>query len=144
MRRDAYEHLQKLSNTFFNNTKVGQIMGRITNDLFDVTEFAHHFPEEFFIAAVKGIAAFIILSLINLPLTLAIFAVIPIMLLVCIRINRRMRRSIQKAASADWRAKRQNRRQSARTKGCKSVYPAKTTETGRFEEDNQNFLKHKA
>ena len=53
MRRDAYAHLQKLSNTYFNNTKVGQIMGRITNDLFDVTEFAHHCPEEFFIAILK-------------------------------------------------------------------------------------------
>ena len=48
MRRDAYAHLQQLSNTYFNNTKVGQIMGRITNDLFEVTEFAHHCPEEFF------------------------------------------------------------------------------------------------
>ena len=48
MRRDAYNHLQKLSNTYYNNTKVGQIMGRITNDLFDVTDFAHHCPEEFF------------------------------------------------------------------------------------------------
>ena len=47
MRRDAYGHLQQLSNTYYNNTKVGQIMGRITNDLFDVTEFAHHCPEEF-------------------------------------------------------------------------------------------------
>ena len=46
MRKDAYAHLQKLSNTYYNNTKVGQIMGRITNDLFDVTEFAHHCPEE--------------------------------------------------------------------------------------------------
>ena len=47
MRRDAYAHLLELSNTYYNNTKVGQIMGRITNDLFDVTEFAHHCPEEF-------------------------------------------------------------------------------------------------
>ena len=46
MRRDAYAHLQKLSDTYYNNTKVGQIMGRITNDLFDVTEFAHHCPEK--------------------------------------------------------------------------------------------------
>ena len=53
MRRDAYAHLQKLSNTYFNNTKVGQIMSRITSDLFDVTEFAHHCPEEFFIAFLK-------------------------------------------------------------------------------------------
>ena len=42
MRRDAFAHLQRLSHTYYSNTKVGQIMGRITNDLFDVTEFAHH------------------------------------------------------------------------------------------------------
>ena len=66
MRKDAYAHLQKLSDTYYNNTKVGQIMGRITNDLFDVTEFAHHCPEEFFIAAIKGIAGFAILAMINL------------------------------------------------------------------------------
>ena len=50
MREDAFAHLQKLSDNYFNNTKVGQIMSRITSDLFDVTEFAHHCPEEFFIA----------------------------------------------------------------------------------------------
>lgn len=54
MRRDAYAHLQQLSNTYYNNTKVGQIMGRITNDLFDVTEFAHHCPEEFLSPASRG------------------------------------------------------------------------------------------
>ena len=72
MRRDAYAHLQLLSNTYFNNTKVGQIMGRITNDLFDVTEFAHHCPEEFFIAAIKIVISFVILAQICLPLTLMI------------------------------------------------------------------------
>ena len=61
MRRDAFAHLQRLSHTYYSNTKVGQIMGRITNDLFDVTEFAHHCPEEFFIAAIKIVASFIIL-----------------------------------------------------------------------------------
>ena len=53
MRRDLFEHLQKLSFSYYSNTKVGQIMARITSDLFDVTEFAHHCPEEFFIAALK-------------------------------------------------------------------------------------------
>ncbi len=91
MRRDAYGHLQKLSNTYYNNTKVGQIMGRITNDLFDVTEFAHHCPEEFFIAGIKGAASFIILCTINVPLTLLIFCVIPVMVVVCSRINFRLR-----------------------------------------------------
>ena len=62
MRRDAYAHLQSLSDTYYSNTKVGQIMGRITNDLFDVTEFSHHCPEEFFIAGIKAVFSFVILS----------------------------------------------------------------------------------
>ncbi|MGI6279778.1 MAG: ABC transporter ATP-binding protein [Acutalibacteraceae bacterium] len=95
MRRDAYAHLHKLSNTYFNNTKVGQIMGRITNDLFDVTEFAHHCPEEFFIAGIKGIVSFIILININIPLTLIIFAIIPIMLLICGKLNKRMKETFR-------------------------------------------------
>lgn len=91
MRRDAYAHLQKLSNTYFNNTKVGQIMGRITNDLFDVTEFAHHCPEEFFIAGLKIVISFIILANINLALTIMIFIFVPIMTVVCRILNKRMR-----------------------------------------------------
>lgn len=91
MRRDAYNHLQQLSNTYYSNTKVGQIMGRITNDLFDVTEFAHHCPEEFFIAGVKLVIAFIILARINVLLTLIIFLIMPVMIVVCMRLNFRMR-----------------------------------------------------
>ncbi len=96
MRRDAYAHLQKLSNTYYNNTKVGQIMGRITNDLFDVTEFSHHCPEEFFIAAVKAVISFFILASVNLVLTLTIFAIVPVMAFVCIKLNRRSRRAFAK------------------------------------------------
>ncbi len=91
MRRDAYRHLHQLSNTYYNNTKVGQIMGRITNDLFDVTEFAHHCPEEFFIAGVKLLISFIILARINVLLTLIMFVIIPIMIFVCMKLNFRMR-----------------------------------------------------
>lgn len=96
MRRDAYGHLQQLSNTYYNNTKVGQIMGRITNDLFDVTEFAHHCPEEFFIAGIKSIAAFIILATVNVPLTLLVFLIVPVMAFVCIKLNRRNRKAFAK------------------------------------------------
>ena len=81
MRRDAYSHLHKLSDTYFNNTKIGQIMGRITNDLFDVTEFSHHCPEEFLIAFVKGIVSFAILLNINILLTVIIFIIIPVVLI---------------------------------------------------------------
>ena len=79
MRKDLFGHLQKLPYSYYDNTKVGTIMSRITSDLFDVTEFAHHCPEEFFIAGIKIIVSFTILSFINFPLTLLLFAVIPVM-----------------------------------------------------------------
>ncbi|MGN0403309.1 MAG: ABC transporter ATP-binding protein [Acetatifactor sp.] len=91
MRRDAYAHLQQLSDTYYSNTKVGQIMSRITSDLFDVTEFAHHCPEEFFIAGIKGVVSFIILCSIHVPLTLIIFLIIPFMIVICGKINFKVR-----------------------------------------------------
>ena len=96
MRRDAFAHLQRLSHTYYSNTKVGQIMGRITNDLFDVTEFAHHCPEEFFIAAIKIIASFIILCGASVPLTLVVFACVPLMMVVSVRLNLRLRAAFRK------------------------------------------------
>ncbi len=96
MRRDAYAHLQKLSDTYYNNTKVGQIMGRITNDLFDVTEFSHHCPEEFFIAGIKAVISFIILAQISLGLTLIIFTVVPVMAVTCTIINLRLREAFRR------------------------------------------------
>ena len=91
MRSDLFGHLQRLSFSYYDETKVGTLMSRITNDLFEVTEFAHHCPEEFFIAGVKIIASFVILSRVNLWLTLIVFAVIPIMLIVCMPFSRRMK-----------------------------------------------------
>ena len=81
MRRDLFAHLQRLSNSYFDRTKVGQIMSRMTSDLFDITEFTHHFPEEVFIATIKIVGSFIILAGINIPLTLIIFALLPLMML---------------------------------------------------------------
>ena len=91
MRRDAFDHLLKLDHTYYNNTKVGTIMGRITNDLFDVTEFAHHCPEEFFIAGIKIAASFIILCQASVPLTLVVFACVPLMGVVSVKLNRKLR-----------------------------------------------------
>ncbi len=96
MRRDAYAHLMQLSNTYFNNTKVGQIMSRITSDLFDVTEFAHHCPEEFFMAFLKIVVSFVILLGVSWPLTLLLFAVVPIMAYVSVKLNRRNRKAFAK------------------------------------------------
>ena len=96
MRKDAFDHIQKLSDSYFNNTKVGKIMSRITNDLFDVTEFAHHCPEEFFIAGVKIVISFILLSRINLALTTIIFIFIPLMVIFSMDQNRKMKRAFKK------------------------------------------------
>ncbi|MDY2734543.1 ABC transporter ATP-binding protein [Intestinibacter sp.] len=96
MRKDAFDHIQKLSDSYFNNTKVGQIMSRITNDLFDVTEFAHHCPEEFFIAGVKIVISFILLSRINIALTTIIFIFIPLMIVFSMDQNRKMKRAFKK------------------------------------------------
>lgn len=96
MRKDAFDHIQKLSDSYFNNTKVGQIMSRITNDLFDVTEFAHHCPEEFFIAGVKIVISFILLSRINIALTTIIFIFIPLMVVFSMDQNIKMKRAFKK------------------------------------------------
>ena len=96
MLRDAFAHLQRLSHTYYSNTKVGQIMGRITNDLFDVTEFAHHCPEEFFIAGIKIVASFVILCGASVPLTLVVFACVPLMMVVSVRLNLRLRAAFRK------------------------------------------------
>ena len=91
MRRDAFDHLLLLDHTYYNNTKVGTIMGRITNDLFDVTEFAHHCPEEFFIAAIKIAVSFVILCQSSVALTLILFACVPLMAVVSTGINLKVR-----------------------------------------------------
>ncbi len=139
MRRDAYRHLQRLSDTYYNNTKVGQIMGRITNDLFDVTEFAHHCPEEFFIAGIKTVIAFIILATISLPLTLIIFLCIPLMLAVCMILNFRMRAAFRRQRNQIGEL---NARIEDSLLGHKVVkaFTNEEVETGKFEKDNSVFL----
>ncbi|MDP4133815.1 MAG: ABC transporter ATP-binding protein [Bacillota bacterium] len=91
MRTDLFSHLQELSFSYFSNMKVGQIMARITSDLFEITEFDHHGPEELFIASIKIIASFIILAGMNIYLTIIMFASIPIMVVVSVYFNRKMR-----------------------------------------------------
>lgn len=96
MRSDLFKHIQKMSMNFFNNTKVGQLMSRITSDLSDITEFAHHGPEEIFIATINISVAFIILSRMNLNLTLTIFAFLPFMLYFSRKLHRLMREGFKR------------------------------------------------
>lgn len=139
MRRDAYNHLQKLSNTYYSNTKVGQIMGRITNDLFDVTEFAHHCPEEFFIAIIKTVISFVILARINFLLTVIIFIFVPIMIGVCMTLNFRMRGAFRKQRNQIGEL---NARIEDSLLGQKVVkaFTNEEMENRKFERDNGQFL----
>ncbi len=91
MRNDLFSHLQTLSYAYFSDTKIGQIMSRITSDLFDVTEFAHHCPETLFILSMKVIVSFVILAGINPLLTIIIFMILPLMLFFTMRFRGRMR-----------------------------------------------------
>ncbi|MCI5605050.1 MAG: ABC transporter ATP-binding protein/permease [Clostridia bacterium] len=95
MRRDLFAHLQKLSYSYYSEHKVGQIMARITSDLFDITEFAHHCPEEFFICGLKITVSFIILCGVNIPLTIIIFATLPVIICLVKFFNVRMRRAFK-------------------------------------------------
>ncbi len=96
MRRDMFDHLQKLSFSYYDNAKVGQIMSRMTNDLFDITEFSHHCPEEFFIAGIKIVGSFVILGRINMLLTVLIFMLLPLMLISAVIFRRRMKLAFKK------------------------------------------------
>mgnify|MGYP003314260526 FL=1 len=90
MRKDFFGHLQKLPFSFYDDAKVGTLMSRITSDLFDVTEFAHHCPEEFFIAGIKIVASFSILAFMNVPLTRIMFAVLPFMVVILAKYNHKI------------------------------------------------------
>lgn len=80
MRRELFRHLQKLPFSFFDENKTGVIMSRMINDLFEVSELAHHGPENLFLSLIILIGAFIMLAQISLPLTLITFAVLPFMI----------------------------------------------------------------
>lgn len=142
MREDAFAHLQKLSDNYFNNTKVGQIMSRITSDLFDVTEFAHHCPEEFFIAFLKALVSFLILARINLGLTVIIYALIPVMAISCSYFNLQVKKAFKKQRDHIGEL---NARIEDSLLGNKVVraFANEEVEIGKFNKDNQTFLKIK-
>ena len=142
MRDDAFRHLQKLSDNYFNNTKIGQIMARITSDLFDVTEFAHHCPEEFFIAFLKGVVSFIILARVNVLLTVIIFVLIPVMAISCTYFNLQVRKAFKRQRNHIGEL---NARIEDSLLGNKVVraFANEKVEIDKFDRDNQEFLRIK-
>lgn len=95
MRNEIFEHYQKLSFTFFDNQKVGQLLSRITSDLFDISELLHHGPEDVTISLIKFIGSFLILVNINGTLTVTTFAFIPVIAVYAFLLNRRMKHAFK-------------------------------------------------
>ena len=95
MRAEIFGHYQKLSFTFYDEQKVGQLMSRITSDLFDITELLHHGPENIVISIIKIIGAFVIMMGISPRLTLAAFALVPFMLVYAYIFNRKMKKAFR-------------------------------------------------
>ena len=142
MRSEIFDHYQKLSFSFYDEQKVGSLMSRVTSDLFDITELLHHGPENLAISAIKIIGAFIILSNISIYLTLAAFALIPIMIVYAIFMNRRMRRAFRenRVKIADINTQIEDNLSGIRV--VKS-FANEEIENGKFKVGNDAFLKAK-
>lgn len=95
MRNEIFSHYQKLSFTFYDNQKVGQLLSRVTSDLFDISELLHHGPEDIVISLIKFIGSFIILFQINGTLTLVAYAFIPVMAAYAYYFNKKMKRAFK-------------------------------------------------
>ena len=90
MRQVLFKHLQKLPFSFFDENQTGKVMSRMVNDLFEISELAHHGPENLFLSLIILIGAFIMLAQINLGLTCIAFVILPFMILFAFRSRKRM------------------------------------------------------
>lgn len=103
MRNEIFAHYQRLSFNYFDDQKVGQLMSRITNDLFEISELFHHGPEDVVISLIKFFGSFIILAGINIKLTFAAFALLPFMFVYAFYFNKKMKKAfkVNRAKIAD-------------------------------------------
>ena len=143
MRHDLFAHLQKLSFSYYDNTKIGTLMSRITNDLFDVTEFAHHCPEEFFIAGIKIVCSFILLCTMSVPLTLIVFSVIPVMIAVLIFFRFKMKKNFSESRKHIGELNSQIEDSLLGIRVVKS-FAREALEQEKFDKGNKKFLKLKS
>ncbi|MDY0394689.1 ABC transporter ATP-binding protein [Virgibacillus halophilus] len=142
MRQQLFDHVQKQSFRFFDNTKTGHIMSRISNDLFDIGELAHHGPEDFFIAIMTFVGAFIIMFNINFQLSLIILIVVPILVWLIAYSNMKMNKA--------WKSMYEeiaevNARVEDAISGARVVqsFTNESFEMKRFTKDNYSFRKAK-
>ncbi|MCI9532148.1 MAG: ABC transporter ATP-binding protein [Lachnospiraceae bacterium] len=139
MRAEIFGHYQKLSFSFFNNQKVGQLMSRITSDLFDISELLHHGPEDLVISIIKILGSFLILLNIDIKLTVIAFAFVPVMLAYALHFNKKMKRAFKRNRV---KIAEINSRIEDNLSGIRVVksFANEAVETEKFEEGNQGFL----
>ena len=142
MRNDIFNHYQKLSYNYFDNQKTGQLLTRITNDLFDITELSHHGPEDLVISIIKFVGAFVILLQVNVPLTLIIFLFIPIMMLFANRLRKKMRDAFQKNRERIAEINAQIEDSLSGIRVVKS-FANEAREIEKFKKGNENFVESK-
>lgn len=142
MRNDLFAHYQKLSFNFFDNEKTGQLMSRITNDLFDITELLHHGPEDLVISIIKFVGAFLILLNVNVYLTLIVFIVLPLMFVFAAIVRKQMKRAFK---SNREKIAEVNARIEDNLSGIRVVksFANEKEEQLKFEEGNGRFLASK-
>lgn len=100
MRSEMFDHLQKLSYTYFDNHETGKLMSRMTNDLQEISELAHHAPENILISSFSLIFAFVYLSRINLPLTLIVFCCVPFVVIITFKLRKEINDAFRKVRIA--------------------------------------------
>ena len=142
MRKEIFEHYQKLSFSFYDNQKVGQLMSRITNDLLDITELLHHGPEDVVISFIKFAGTLSILAWMNWRLALAAFVLIPVMFVYAYILNKKMKRAFKtnREKVADINARIEDNLSGIRV--VKS-FANEEIERKKFMEGNQGFLDSK-
>ncbi|BCZ48302.1 multidrug ABC transporter ATP-binding protein [Clostridium gelidum] len=140
MRRHIFKHLQKLPNSFFDNNKTGDIMSRIINDLMDISELAHHGPEDLFISIVMLIGSFAILCTINVPLTLLIFAFIPVIVLFTLYERKKMNKAFLDT-KVETGAVNANLQNSISGIKISKAFVSHKSEEEKFEKGNVKFVK---
>ncbi len=142
MRNEIFEHYQKLSFTFFDNQKVGQLLSRVTTDLFDISELLHHGPEDVVISVIKFVGSFVILSQINLTLTLITFAFVPVIAIYAFVLNKKMKVAFKtnRARIADINSQIEDSLSGVRA--VKS-FGNETIEMEKFRSGNERFVESK-
>ena len=142
IRRDLFGHMQDLSFSFYDKNRTGQLMSRATNDLFEITELAHHGPEDLFISAVTLVGAFCMMVSIQWKLSLIVFAIVPIFVVFTIIQRRRMvRASVRvKQNMAGINGQLESAISGMRTA---KAFASEEQETAKFEQSNEQFKRAK-